>query len=650
LAKYLILLFVSITSIFALDITVKAKQIDNTVKAKVLIKHPMITYQQAELRTGDKNNAKFITHITAEIDNTIVYDVTTSPYLSKNPVLKFKYRYKGIGDTLKVIATDTQKVKTEATKVIKGSLGKNKLLSKSLLNYKAIDYRLKSPQTWTASTMKEAIHELYGSKTVKQEKEFTFSTPKYPSNRGSVPVDIQGTLDIESFAIFATNNPYPTAAVISQTPQSILDYSFRLKVKEGGEIVVIGKGKDGELYKATRKFPEIPIDFLTEDCHNGGLESCFRLGFVYQMGGDESTGAICEQNYEKSDYFKTLAQEILKKQCDANDYKKCERLAYLYKQNPDIKDNKKKAIIYFEKSCHEGKDPWSCESLAQMYYYTSDQARDAYIQACNYGSSRACIRVARSLETKIKTPENIKMMEELYQKGCDKGDHYGCNRLAELHIQDEGSKNKVLKLLTKSCKQSDKRACYKVGELYEERKNMTRAKEFYQESCSYFTPKGCEKLGKPPMWFDAHKDDVKNNLGFDKQCKENDYWACYRLGDIYRMGKGVKKDTTLAKKHYTKSCNGGYLKSCFDLAHIYKSEKHYEEAIKLFSKVCENDGFGGCYILGLLYSNDKEIEKNIEKALYFYKKDCEQGSSSSCSYEVPRLEKILNKQFNENKE
>jgi sulfur-oxidizing protein SoxZ len=68
---------------------VKAKLKKGIIKAKVLFKHDMLTYNQAE-KKGVKAN--FITHIQGKINGTVVYDGSTSQFLSKNPIVKFKIK------------------------------------------------------------------------------------------------------------------------------------------------------------------------------------------------------------------------------------------------------------------------------------------------------------------------------------------------------------------------------------------------------------------------------------------------------------------------------------------------------------------------------------------------------------------------------
>ncbi len=78
---------------------VRAKLKNGVVEVKAMAKHDMVTYNQAEKKTGDRENANFITHITATVSGETVFDMSTSQFLSKNPIFKFAYKGKK-GDEL----------------------------------------------------------------------------------------------------------------------------------------------------------------------------------------------------------------------------------------------------------------------------------------------------------------------------------------------------------------------------------------------------------------------------------------------------------------------------------------------------------------------------------------------------------------------
>lgn len=96
---------------------VKAKLKDGVVEVKAMAKHDMVTYNQAEKKTGNREDANFITHITGTVNGITVYDMSTSQFLSKNPI--FKFMFKGSeGDELILTWVDRKgNTVTEKTKI-----------------------------------------------------------------------------------------------------------------------------------------------------------------------------------------------------------------------------------------------------------------------------------------------------------------------------------------------------------------------------------------------------------------------------------------------------------------------------------------------------------------------------------------------------
>ncbi len=96
-------------------IKIKANEKEGVVRAKVLLAHKMLTYKQAE-KKGVKPN--FITHVIAKVGGKTVYELSSSQFLSKNPVLKFKFHGK-TGEVLEVAWTDLSGAHASASKTIK---------------------------------------------------------------------------------------------------------------------------------------------------------------------------------------------------------------------------------------------------------------------------------------------------------------------------------------------------------------------------------------------------------------------------------------------------------------------------------------------------------------------------------------------------
>jgi len=75
---------------------IKARIKKGNVEVKAIIKHANTTYDQAQQKTGDRENANFITHITASVKDQIVFEGSTSQFLAKNTI--FKFAFNGIGE------------------------------------------------------------------------------------------------------------------------------------------------------------------------------------------------------------------------------------------------------------------------------------------------------------------------------------------------------------------------------------------------------------------------------------------------------------------------------------------------------------------------------------------------------------------------
>jgi sulfur-oxidizing protein SoxZ len=94
---------------------VKAKNKNGITKVKAMAKHDMITYDQAK-KKGVKAN--FITHWEAKVNGKVVYEISTSQFLSKNPIIKFQFKGGNKGDKIEMTWIDKLgNTKTKKTKI-----------------------------------------------------------------------------------------------------------------------------------------------------------------------------------------------------------------------------------------------------------------------------------------------------------------------------------------------------------------------------------------------------------------------------------------------------------------------------------------------------------------------------------------------------
>jgi sulfur-oxidizing protein SoxZ len=99
---------------------IKVKIKDGVATAKMAFSHPMLTYNQAKSKTGNREDANFITHITAKVGTETVLDISTSQFFSKNPIFKFQFKC----DTFKVGTELTGRQKDSIEKELKNKLGR----------------------------------------------------------------------------------------------------------------------------------------------------------------------------------------------------------------------------------------------------------------------------------------------------------------------------------------------------------------------------------------------------------------------------------------------------------------------------------------------------------------------------------------------
>ncbi len=73
---------------------IKAKLKKNVVTVKALADHEMLSYQEAKRVEKEVN---FITYVVAKVNGNIVFEMSSSQFLSKNPYFKFSFKADAAG-------------------------------------------------------------------------------------------------------------------------------------------------------------------------------------------------------------------------------------------------------------------------------------------------------------------------------------------------------------------------------------------------------------------------------------------------------------------------------------------------------------------------------------------------------------------------
>ena len=95
---------------------VKAKLKGSVIKVKAMFKSDMAGIEEAS-KKGQQPS--FIAHIIAKVNGQTVYEVSTGPFISKNPLFKFQFTGASKGDTLEITTTDNLGKQEQKTVKIK---------------------------------------------------------------------------------------------------------------------------------------------------------------------------------------------------------------------------------------------------------------------------------------------------------------------------------------------------------------------------------------------------------------------------------------------------------------------------------------------------------------------------------------------------
>jgi len=222
----------------------KAKSYPNGVtKVKVIFKS-----QMAGPREASKRNiaVEYVKRVKIKAGDTLVFDVKTSEFISKNPL--FSFRYKGKHSPYLTLETidNNENIRTKTIKA--------KLTPTNNPSIQNTDKLKKDPSIFPVKDSN--IKALYGD-VMLIEDGIKLKAPKLSENSASIPVNIKSNIKFKSIAVFASgHNIGSDLDFICQffsTPFSITNFDIRLKMRDSGNIRVVLEAESGEFYTAEQK-------------------------------------------------------------------------------------------------------------------------------------------------------------------------------------------------------------------------------------------------------------------------------------------------------------------------------------------------------------------------------------------------------------
>lgn len=269
-------------------------------------------------------------------------------------------------------------------------------------------------------------------------------------------------------------------------------------------------------------------------------------------------------------------------------------------------------------ACHN-KDMKGCYELGRHFQQRKDytKSRRYFTMACENGFDKACIKLGVMYHYGKGIKKNLSKASKYYKKVCDSGNGEGCSMMGVLEMKKKsGSTEQALVYFDRGCKKGDAFGCEKYA--------------YYTKSDTYGT-----------------KDLKKSKESYIQACKL-DKQECLTLATAYAEGKkGFKKDSVKARKYYDRACSGKIknhhnfksAKACYKLGNYYYSGKgvkrNYAKAKQYYLDSCTMQALGprvaeGCNNLAVLYAKGKGVKKNRQKAKYYYRLSCEYGYDKAC--------------------
>lgn len=238
-------------------------------------------------------------------------------------------------------------------------------------------------------------------------------------------------------------------------------------------------------------------------------------------------------------------------------------------------------------------------------------------KACTLGHGFSCTRAARAYESKANSPttadaDRAKMFAtatRLESAACDLGESYPCLSIAEAYDPSSAERPG----LTKS---ADKHLA------------------FTRRACDLGLGYACGRLGD--MHRDgkggAKEDSMLAIAAYERQCSSGGYSdgeGCYKIGAIYANGKGVPADKDKAMPHLDRACNLHNMFACIAGRDLALEAKDTTRARSFLERGCTKDarGWDTCLALGEAYEKGQlGLQKDYAKAAEAFELGCAKGA------------------------
>ena len=221
-------------------IKLKAKHKKGTIYVKALFKSEM--FKQSLVRYNRDRKDFYITKIEAKVDEIPCFEMQTSAYMSKNPIVKFKVLAKGSEEVLKITSTDNFNLRESKEVYIKSTTLETAVYKPSEVKRANVTHYKNTDKT---------VEKIYGNIELIHNK-VELITPQISSNSGAIPASVRSALRAKGVTLFLKEGNALEYVVVAKWNlfENSLVY-FDLKVHSYENIVkllAVVQADDGKYY------------------------------------------------------------------------------------------------------------------------------------------------------------------------------------------------------------------------------------------------------------------------------------------------------------------------------------------------------------------------------------------------------------------
>lgn len=364
---------------------------------------------------------------------------------------------------------------------------------------------------------------------------------------------------------------------------------------------------------------EAAYEIMLEEAEAGNAYAMHDMGKIYAQG----IGAQASREQAEEWYGKSLNTLLLLEETQERVYLEY-RIGKMYQYGLGTEENPEEAVRWFHKAAEKG-HIYACYSLAMLYLRGQGVERDdgraygLFLRSYDGGNPYAAYELGKLCEAgsgMIRNPEKAQNYYRaaflgfinMEKKAKDDTLWYRIGCMYLHGIGTEPDEEQAERYLQKAYKYGNTHAAYQLARLYI-RQETQKLREDPEATPDY------EKIIKAVKWL-------------EEAARQENPFADYALGRLYKEGVLLEKDMEKAVFHLQRAADAGNSFAQYQLGKIYLDEeyKNIPVAVQYLTLAADQKNELAAYRLGRLYLMGDELPKNIERALHYLDMAAEVGN------------------------